>query len=217
MIRNDYIMKMIAQLAKALQVILKLKETGRHDDAAREIDNAMQRICGMNSQLVNALSEESLVSTLKGGVTIDHGKALVLAELLTEEGDVFDKRGDEAGAFERYYKALYLYLECFAGEDELRLPDYGAKIDALVARLEDYVLPAPTMGRLVTYYEREGDYAAAEDALDLLLEDDETDEAKAIGRAFYERLLARTDDELDEGNFSRAEAADGLARLGGGA
>jgi tetratricopeptide (TPR) repeat protein len=214
MIRNDYIMKMIQQLVKALAVILKLKEAGRHDDAAREIDAAMQRICGLNSQLVNALSEESLVSTLKGGVTIDHGKALVLAELLTEEGDVFEGRGDEAAAFARYYKALYLYLEVFAGEEEFRLPDYTPKVDALVARLEDFVLPTPAMARLVTFYEREGDFAAAEDALDLMLEEDDSDDARELARAFYTRLLERSDDELGAGNFTRAEATEGLARVG---
>lgn len=213
MIRNDYIMKMIQQLVKALAVILKLKESGRHDDAMREIDGAMQRLCGLNSQLVNGLSEESLVSTLRGGATIDHGKALVLAELLTQEGDVYDTRGDENAAFARYYKALYLYLEVFAGEDEFRLPDQTPKVDALVARLEDYVLPTPAMERLVTFYEREGDFAAAEDALDLLLEEDDTYDTRATARAFYTRLLARTDEELAAGNFTRVEATDGLARI----
>jgi len=214
MIRNDYIMKMIQQLVKALAVILKLKESGRHDDAMREIDGAMQRICGLNSQLVNGLSEASLVATLKGGITIDHGKALVLAELLTQEGDVCEARGDEDAAYARYYKALYLYLEVFAGEDEFRLADETPKVDALVARLEDYVLPTAAMERLVTFYEREGDFAAAEDALDLLLEEDDTNETRATARAFYARLLARSDDELAEGNFTRAEAAEGLARIG---
>jgi len=210
-------MKMIAQLVKALQQILKLKESGRHDDAMREIDASMQRICGLNSQLVNALSEESLASTLKGGISIDHGKALVLAELLSEEADILERRDDEGGAFVRRSKALYLYLEVFAGEDELRLPDYGAKIDAVVVQLQDFVLPTTTMARLVTYYEREGDFAAAEDALDLLLEEDESDAARDVARGFYTRLLARSDDELDAGNFTRSEAADGLARVGTGA
>jgi hypothetical protein len=212
MIRNDYIMKMIAQLAKALQQILKLKETGRNDDAMREIDTAMQRICGLNSQLVNSLSEESLVSTLKGGVALDHGKALVLAELLGEEADVMLARGHEEDAFARYHKSLYLYLAAFAGEEELRLPDYSAKVGRVVAALDDYVLDLPVMQRLVLYYERDGDFAAAEDALDRLLEDDDSDEARDVARAFYARLLDRSDDELDAGNFSRDEASEGLAR-----
>lgn len=213
MIRNDYIMKMIAQLVKALQQILKLKETGRHDDAMREIDQTMQRMCGLNSQLVNSLSEESLVSTLKGGATLDHGKALVLAELLKEEGDILAAQGKEAESFARYYRSLYLYLEAFVGEEELRLPDYSEKIDAVVTELEEYVLPSPTMGRLVRYYEREGDFALAEDTVYALLDEDESDEAKEIARGFYTRLLDRTDDELEAGNLSRDEVREGLERL----
>jgi len=213
MIRNDYIMKMIAQLVKALQQILKLKESGRHDDAMREIDQAMQRICGLNSLLVNTLTEESLAATLRGGATIDHGKCIVLAGLLKEEGDIFKARGLDDESFARYHKALYLYLEAFTSEEELRLPDYSEKIAELVGELEDYVLPRATMARLVRYYEREGDFAAAEDAVDLLLEEDDSAEARAIARELYERLLERSDAELDAGNLTRDEVREGLARV----
>jgi hypothetical protein len=137
----------------------------------------------------------------------------VLAELLKEEGDIFKARGLGEESFARYYKALYLYLEAFAGEEELRLPDYSDKIGELVAELEDYVLPRPTMARLVRYYEREGDFAAAEDTVDVLLEEDDSDEARAIARDLYERLLSRSDAELDAGNLTRDEVREGLARL----
>jgi hypothetical protein len=213
MIRNDYIMKMIAQLVKALQQILRLKESGRHDDAMREIDQAMQRICGLNSLLVNTLSEESLASTLRGGVTIDHGKCLVLAELLKEEGDIYKLRGEDEESFARYHKSLYLYLEAFTADEDLRLPDYTEKIAAVVDELDDYVLPRAMMARLVRYYEREGNFAAAEDAVDLLLEEDDSAEARSIARDLYERLLARSDAELDAGNLSRDEVREGLARV----
>ena len=81
MIHNDYIMKMIAQLAKAMQQILSLRASRRDDDALREIDLTMQRIVGLNSQLVNTLSPESLRETLRGGTDLDVGKALVIADL----------------------------------------------------------------------------------------------------------------------------------------
>ena len=207
-------MKMIAQLAKALQQILRLKDSGRDDDAMREIDGAMQRIVGLNSALVNALSEESLASALKGGIAIDHGKALVLAELLTQEGDVLDARGREDESLARYYRALYLYLEVFAGDDEFRLPNYDEKIDAVVAKVEDLVLPVPVSLRLVRYYEEDGRFAEAEDAVDAMLEEHDSDEARAGARALYERLSERSDEELLAGDFTRAEVVEGISRLG---
>lgn len=217
MIRNDYIMKMILQLAKALEQILKLKETGREDDALREVDLAMQRICGMNSQLVNTLSEESLVATLRGGATLDHGKALVLAELLGEEGDLHTAAGRGDEAFLRYYRSLFLYLEAFVGEAELRLPDYRVKIEWVVEKLQEFVLPLEMMERLGRYYEREGDFAAAEDTFGQLVDDEDSSEARDAARRFYERTLERTDEELEAGNVSRDEVREELARLVDGA
>ena len=43
MIRNDYIMKMISQLVKALAIIFKLKDTGRLDDAEGQFRRALAR------------------------------------------------------------------------------------------------------------------------------------------------------------------------------
>jgi hypothetical protein len=212
-IRNDYIMRLIAQLLKAMQQILKLKDSRRYDDALREVDLTMQRICGMNSQLVNGLSEESLVATLRAGAALDHGKALVLAELLKEEGDLLAalERPDEA--FLRYYRSLYLYLEAFVGEDELRLPDYSEKIAAVVERLDEFVLPLEMTERLARYYEQEGDFASAEDTIGLLLDEDESEEARGVARRFYERMLDRSDEELAAGNLTRDEVRDEIARL----
>jgi hypothetical protein len=213
MIRNDYIMKMIAQLAKALAVVFKLKDTGRHDDAEREINDALQRITGMNSPLVNGLSCESLAATLRGGVELDIGKTLVIAELLKEEGDIWHARGQEEDAYKRYYKSLYLYMEALSDSDRPQLPDYLAKVDEVAERLEDYVLPYELRSRMLSYYEQQGAYAAAEDVLFDMLEDDDTDAARTAGREFYSRMLELTDDELEAGELPRDEVMEGLARL----
>jgi tetratricopeptide (TPR) repeat protein len=213
MIRNDYIMKMIAQLVKALAVIFKLKDTGRLDDAEREINDALQRITGMNSPLVNGLSCESLVATLRGGTELDVGKTLVIAELLKEEGDIWDARGQEEEAYKRYYKALHLYMEALSDPERPQLPDYLSKVDEVAERLEDYVLPFDLRSRMMSYFEQQGAYAAAEDVLLDMIEDDDTDAARGAGREFYARMLALTDDELEAGELPRDEVAEGLARL----
>ena len=106
MIHNDYIMRMIQQLVKVLAQILFLRERGRDDDALREIDQSMQRLCGLNSQLVNSLSRASLVAALRGGATLDVGKCLVVAGLLKEEADIVRERGDEDGAADRALKSV---------------------------------------------------------------------------------------------------------------
>ncbi len=97
MIRSDYILKMIAQLAVALRQVLKLRASKRDDDALREIDLTLQKLCGLNSHLVNALSEDSLAQTLRAGAALDIGKALVIAEMLHEEANMATRRAASGG------------------------------------------------------------------------------------------------------------------------
>ncbi len=87
-------------------------------------------------------------------------------------------------------------------------------MEELLAALEDYELPEYIKSRLVGYYERLGEYGQAEDILFELLEV-QPDNVGLIelGRAFYARLLAKSDADLLAGNFSREEVEDGLKQL----
>lgn len=215
MIQNDYIMKMIAQLAKALSIVIKLKQSGRDDDALREIDRSMQRIVGLNSQLVNSLTNESLAATLRGGVELDVGKALVIADLLKEEAGIYRARGSEAEADSRYFKSLYLYAEALNEEVKLDLSQFVGRVTEVEAELGEYALPVELAAKVLRAYEGAGDFAAAEDVLFDMLEEDASEEVVEIGRGFYARLLERSDEELAAGNLPREEVLDGISRLGG--
>lgn len=207
---------MIAQLVKMLAVIFKLKVSKRYDDALREIDQVMRKLCGMNSQLVNALSEESLVATLRGGAKLDVGKTLVIAELLKQEADVLHEQGNEEGSVQRYAKALRLFLEALREADYAELPEYSPKFDELFLALDGYVLSSETSRLLVGFFVHYGQFDDAEDVLSDLLEDEENSEdALAFARDFYTRLAEKTDDELEMGGLPRDEIDDALARLEG--
>lgn len=212
MIHNDYILRMISQLAKVLAHIMQLREKGRDDDALREIDQSMQKLCGLNSQLVNSLSESSLIAALRGGASLDVGKCLVLAGLLKEEGDVLTDRDLEDDAAARYLKSLALYLEAMHDDARLVLPSYVERIREVAEALDEFVMPLDIRTRLMSYYEMSGAFGAAEDVLLDMLEDEE-DDAPVIGAEFYERMLALTDDELDSGDLPRDEVLEGLERV----
>lgn len=212
MIHNDYILRMISQLAKVLAHIVQLREKGRDDDALREIDQSMQKLCGLNSQLVNSLSEASLIAALRGGATLDVGKCLVLAGLLKEEGDVLLDRDREDDAAARYLKSLALYLEAMHDDARLVLPSYVERIQTVAEALDEFMMPLEIRTSLMEYYEMSGAFGAAEDVLLDMLEDEE-DDAQAIGTGFYERMLALTDDELATGDLPRDEVLEGLERV----
>lgn len=212
MIHNDYILRMISQLAKVLAHIVQLREKGRDDDALREIDQSMQKLCGLNSQLVNSLSEASLIAALRGGATLDVGKCLVLAGLLKEEADVLLDRDREDDAAARYLKSLALYLEAMHDDARLVLPSYVERIQTVAEALDEFMMPLEIRTSLMEYYEMSGAFGAAEDVLLDMLEDEE-DDAQAIGTGFYERMLALTDDELATGDLPRDEVLEGLERV----
>ena len=213
MIHNDYIMKMIAQLTKAMQQILSLRAARRNDDALREIDLVMQRLVGLNSQLVNTLSPESLRETLRGGTDLDVGKALVIADLLMEEGEILRERGEDEEADERYFRALFLYGESFTEEIKLNHSEYVDKISRALFELNEYALPAELRRNVVHFYEQAGKLSAAEDVIFDMIEDEESGDAVEFGRAFYERMMELSDEELAKGNLPRDEVVDGLSRL----
>ena len=212
MIHNDYILRMISQLAKVLAHIIQLREKGRDDDALREIDQSMQKLCGLNSQLVNSLSESSLIAALRGGASLDVGKCLVLAGLLKEEADLMADRNLEDDAAARYLKSLALYLEAMHDDARLVLPSYVERIQEVAGSLDEFVMPLDIRTRLMEYYEMSGAFGAAEDVLLDMLEDEE-DDAQSIGADFYERMLELTDDELDSGDLPRDEVLEGLERV----
>jgi hypothetical protein len=211
-IHNDYILRMISQLAKVLAHIVQLREKGRDDDALREIDQSMQKLCGLNSQLVNSLSEASLIAALRGGATLDVGKCLVLAGLLKEEADVLLDRDREDDAAARYLKSLALYLEAMHDDARLVLPSYVERIQTVAEALDEFMMPLEIRTSLMEYYEMSGAFGAAEDVLLDMLEDEE-DDAQAIGTGFYERMLALSDDELATGDLPRDEVLEGLERV----
>lgn len=212
MIHNDYILRMISQLAKVLAHIVQLREKGRDDDALREIDQSMQKLCGLNSQLVNSLSESSLIAALRGGASLDVGKCLVLAGLLKEEGDILTARDREDEAANRYLKSLSLYLEAMHDDARLHLPSYVERVQEVAAALEEFEIPVDIRTRLMAYYEMSGAFGAAEDVLFDMLDDEEAN-ALDIGEEFYERMLALSDDELSSGDLPRDEVIEGLERV----
>lgn len=94
------------------------------------------------------------------------------------------------------------------------LPDYAPPRAHLLELLAGYELPARTVVALMQLYERDGDYAAAENVLfDRLSADPADAELRATGAALFGRLLTLDDDALERGGLSRPEVEGALAEL----
>jgi hypothetical protein len=214
MIKQDYLLRMIAMLAEVLANLATLRKQGKNVEAQAIVDEQFMKLIGLEAKFLDSLALGDLVGLLRPSIGLDASRALAAADLFYEQGHIRAAQGDEVGAFASHVKSLTLYLEVFTMPGSIDLPDRAAKAEELIESIGEYELPAPTETRLFQYFEKTNRYAAAEDLLFDRLDANEDDDAfRDLGRAFYERLLLKSDADLEAGGLPRDEAQDGLAKL----
>jgi hypothetical protein len=218
MVNKDYILRLAERFGRMLAIVLHLRQYNQHEEALIAIDEALYQATGLTLGFINAASEETLLALLSPLGTLNIEKCLWIALLLKEEGAIYDELGKQDEAYFRYLKSLNLFLIVMLDIHEITEMDVAAIIDELVEHLDEYELPEQTKMRLFRYEEMLGNYATVEDMLFELLDNDaQTGDAASViieqGTAFYLRLLRKTDADLQAGNFTKAEAEEGLTQL----
>ena len=215
MFQRDYILRLVEQLSKTLGAVLTLKKARRFDEAELAVSEAAKNLVGLDVKTLLALPVEQIVSLFSPSGSLDAGKCIVVAEILYEYGEIKSLRGEEDLAYHARIRALSLLLEVSGRESLARIPDaqrYLRQIESLTAALSDYPPVPAVQQRLVFHHERQGDFADAEDVLFELVDAGHED-IIAAGIELYQRLLAKSDDELEQGQLPREEVEDGLSQL----
>ena len=218
MIRRDYILRMIEEFCDALARIRALKTDRRWQEAAGTLEEQFQRLIGLDARAASCLTETELLARLiQGEPTLAvREKTLLLSTLFREAGDVAAAQDRFAESRACYLKGLHLLLETLGRSDVFECPDFVPRVEAFAAALNDAPLPPPTQALLMQHYERNGEFAKAEDALFALLEAEPNNPGVVeFGVAFYERLQNQSEASLADGNLPRAEVEAGLAELRG--
>lgn len=216
MIRDDYILAWIRRYVRWLLEIAGFIEVRDHQAALRRIDLALRDLLGLGPDSVQSLHEGEILARLTLGdpPAFAQEKCLVLAALLSSLGRVCAEQGRAEDAKTARLKSLHVMLGLHLGPAPNPLPEYAPSVDELVGVLRQGQLPDRTLATLVIYYERQGRFAKAEDALFDLLEAQADDlERVEMGLAFYGRLQSRSDDVLAAGDLPRPEVESGLAEL----
>lgn len=219
--KKDFLMRMLEQLGGLIPYILDLVKSGNYEEAHAVIDQAVREVVGVGSDGVVLLPEAALLERLKADQAIAwEDKCLFLATVLYEEGKVLQAEAEEDMAYGRFIKSLNLLLIlALEGQSGPEEPDLVPDIEELLALLAAFHLPGTTCAYLLPYFEKQGDYAAAEDILydwlelepEFIRPDDPN--PLEIGLAFYGRLQALTDAQLEAGNLSREEVETAVAEL----
>lgn len=216
MIRRDYILRMLAEFLEVLSRIRSLQKGQLWQHAGELTDDQFRRLVGSGaSELVRLSQTELLARIIQGETTLAvREKALILATLFKEAGDIACGKENHAESHSYYLKGLDLLLETLAREDVAEFPDFVPRVDMFLQALGEETLPLSTQAMLMQHYERLGEFGKAEDMFFSMLEDSpENNDLLEFGIAFYERLRGRSDDALAAGNLPRAELESSLAQL----
>jgi hypothetical protein len=222
--QQDYLMRIIEQVAQALAEVLRLRRLGQFLQALGVVDATVLHYWGLDEQSLDRLDEQQLLELMRFGDVLDTRKTLLLADVLAAAADTYSEMDRPAQAYDRGLKSLGLYLTALLGSDRQTLDSHRPQIEGRLQMLAPYRLPADILGRLFRYYDRAGDFARAEDRLfewlgaagDVADRPAERQEARQAGLTFYHRLLTLPDRELIAGGLPRPEVAEGLRELEAG-
>ena len=109
MFREDYILRMIHQLADAIAHVAGFNQKGEHDKALDAADQAWGKLLDAPRELIDAVDTATLAGMLR-----EPAKIRAAAQLFYEEGRALAAKGDPLHAQLRYRRALELMLEARA-------------------------------------------------------------------------------------------------------
>jgi tetratricopeptide (TPR) repeat protein len=211
MYQRDYLMRQIEQAARVLAAIMKKALGGEVDQALTMFDQAYQPLLGVSQRVVSTLTDEQLISLLTSGSMPDLRRVASVLEVVKSEADVHAQAGHEQAAAVRYRRALSLAGYLAGRSSELLDTELAGEV---VERTGGMALdPGQRLG-LARVLESLGRYADAEDVLFEAIDDLPADTGLVdAGIAFYQRLLALEDADLETGGLPRDEVRSGLAEL----
>ncbi len=216
MIRRDYVLRMIQEFAEALSRIRSLKKAKKWEEARASIEEEFKHQTGLTPDDLVRLSETELLAILirTENTLAVREKSLILCTLLQEAGDLAEQQEDSTRARSLHLKGLHLLLDAIARDVAADIPEFVPRVDAFVARLSADEIPPTTHVRLMQYYEQTKQFGKGEDSLFSVMELESANPAVLeFGISFYQRLLTRSEAELEEGNLPVAEVQAGLASL----
>lgn len=109
MFRQDYLLRMIEQLADFLARMAGHNRKREFDKTIEEASRAWTELLDVPRELVDVLDTPTLAATLR-----EPAKMRAAAQLLVEEARAIAGKGDPLGAGQRYRRAYELMLEARA-------------------------------------------------------------------------------------------------------
>lgn len=108
MLRRDLIMKQIEELARVLAAIIGLRKEGKSNEALEQIDEALREFLKLDSQRLDAIPQDQLLTVLHGELRLAEEQVEIIARMMAERGAISESDGEVEKAREQYQRALHL-------------------------------------------------------------------------------------------------------------
>jgi len=112
MLRQDYIIRIVKQVAEAIARMAGLRDKSEYQAALKDAESACD-LLGVPKDLAVALDTETLAGLLR-----HPDKMRLLAKVFTEEAEVYRASGDPLTCSDRYRRAAELTLEARAADPQ---------------------------------------------------------------------------------------------------
>ena len=216
MFQKDYIMRMIEQFTTALATIIGLKSADKIEEQQLVVNKALYDFTGLSEAAMETLSYKDLISLVSGFKEINPVKCFIMAELMKEKADVFERLGETDQAYNLYLKSFNIYVEVLLLNKSSDLEPNYKTIDQTIDKITQFPLPYETQKLRLYYYEQTMKYDKAEDILfELLAQGEDKKTVLAESNAFYERLLNKKPEELEKGNLPIDEVLESIEKIQG--
>lgn len=215
MLKRNLTDELVGKFDEALAKIKKYREEGKNEEALNVIDDTLKDLFRLGFKFFNSFSDENLIDMVKTDGTINADKCIMMAKLLEEDAEILENLGNSNEAFYISLKSLNLFLEAFLNKDEdCDLQHFFSDIDIIIDKVSDYKVSDILQNKMLDYYTKSQNYDKAENILYDILEDNNfSKNTLDKGISFYEELLTKDDEALENGNLSREEIIESLTIL----
>lgn len=134
---QDYIVRMIQQMAAMLAGIIAQRQRGELSSAADSIEQKCLEHVGLPLSVVKHTSPEGLAELLATGGDLRYIRSIALAELLIQDAEISVLRGSPFTAVASYTHAVRLLSDSIPVLDREEQRHYRGKLEDVATRLQD--------------------------------------------------------------------------------
>jgi tetratricopeptide (TPR) repeat protein len=208
MIRRDYILRTVAEMAQVLARVISLKNRQEYDRALKEINTALRKLRDDSDNTAMEFSLTDWIALCRKHEQAASRLMIAVGDLLKEQGDMLAAQDKPDGSAKSRALALGLILEGLLSGEMFVTAELLGKVEELFDQVRSTLSDSEVWRRLVRYFEARGRFARAEDTLFAWLAAGDL-AAMTEGFSFYQRLGQQSDTILEQGDLPRAELEQG--------